>query len=39
MYDQQSSKLMAILTFIPQWSVIITAGFALKYDIFFAMVI
>lgn len=39
MYDQQSSKLMAILTFIPQWSVIIMAGFAFHYDIFFAMVI
>ncbi len=39
MYDEQSSKLMAILTFIPQWSVIIAAGFAFHYDIFFAMVI
>ena len=39
MYDLQSSKLMAILTFVPQWSVIIAAGFAFHYDVFFAIVI
>ena len=39
MYDMESSKVMAILTFIPQWSVIIAAGFALHYDIFFAIVL
>ena len=39
MYDLQSSTLMAILTFVPQWSVIIAAGFAFHYDVFFAIVI
>lgn len=39
MYDMESSKIMAILTFIPQWSVIIAAGFALHYDVFFAIVL
>ena len=38
MYDMQSSKLMAILTFVPQWSVVIAAGFVFHYDIFFAIV-
>ena len=38
MYDLQSSKIMAILTFVPQWSVILAAGFTFHYDIFFAIV-
>lgn len=29
---------MAILMFIPQWSIVILAGFAFHYDIFFAIV-
>jgi phosphatidylinositol glycan class M len=39
MYDMQSSTVMAILTFVPQWSVIIAAGLTFHYDVFFAIVL
>ena len=38
-FDLESSKVMAILTFIPQWGVAIVAGLAFHYDIFLAIVI
>jgi len=36
LYDEQTSNLIAILLFIPQWLLIIMAGFLFYYDIFFA---
>ena len=39
MYDLESSKLLAVLTFVPQWSVVIAAGLAFHYDLFFAMLL
>lgn len=38
LYDKSSST-FAILAFIPQWSVVIAAGFLFYYDLFFAMLI
>lgn len=38
-YDIDQSKIISILCFIPQWIVVISAGFAFYHDLFFAMVI
>ena len=39
-YDfQQKSGVMALLAFVPQWAVVIAAGFAFHYDVFFAIVL
>jgi len=35
----ETSRLMAILTFVPQWSVIVAAGLLFHYDLFFAIVV
>ena len=39
MYDLNSSKIMAILMFVPQWSIVLFAGFSMFYDVFFAITI
>jgi phosphatidylinositol glycan class M len=39
MYDMQSSRLFAILAFIPQWTIIILAGLLFHYDLFFALTV
>lgn len=39
LYDQESSKEVALLMFIPQWAVVIVAGLLFHYDIFLAMVV
>jgi hypothetical protein len=39
MYDLDYSKVLSVLTFIPQWSVVIAAGITFHYDLFFAMLI
>ena len=36
LFDEPNSTLIGILTFIPQWSLVIVSGFALYYDIFMA---
>jgi phosphatidylinositol glycan class M len=36
LFDEPSSTLIGILTFVPQWSLIIVSGFALYYDLFTA---
>eukprot|EP00347_Sterkiella_histriomuscorum_P014653 403360062 len=36
LYDEPSSTLIAILTFVPQWTLIILSGLLFFYDIFFA---
>ena len=39
MYDAPSSQTVALLMFVPQWSIILFAGFAFYYDIFLAIII
>ena len=39
MYEQQSSNLIALLMFIPQWTVVIAAGVLYHHDVLFAMVV
>lgn len=36
LFDEPNSTLIGILTFVPQWSLILTVGFAFYYDIFLA---
>lgn len=36
LFDEPNSTLIGILTFVPQWSLVIVSGFALYYDIFAA---
>jgi phosphatidylinositol glycan class M len=36
MYDEPTSTLMAVLTFVPQWGLILIAGALFYYDVFFA---
>ena len=39
LYDESTSTLLGLATFIPQWSVIIFAGLAFYHDLFFAMIL
>ena len=40
MYDaMETSKILAILMFVPQWSVVIVAGIAFHHDLFFALTV
>ena len=39
LFDEPGSKVLAILTFVPQWSIIIFAGFAFYQDLFFTLII
>ena len=36
LFDEPNSTLIGILTFVPQWSLVIVSGFALYYDLFTA---
>jgi phosphatidylinositol glycan class M len=36
LYDEPSSKLIAILLFIPQWGLIVVTAFLFFFDVFFA---
>jgi len=38
-YDMESSALLAVLTFVPQWTVVVVAGLLFYYDVFFAMLL
>jgi phosphatidylinositol glycan class M len=39
LYDQTQSTFIGLLMFIPQWTLVILAGFTLYYDIFLCMLI
>mmetsp|Transcript_16149 Transcript_16149/g.11658 ORF Transcript_16149/g.11658 Transcript_16149/m.11658 type:complete len:164 (+) Transcript_16149:241-732(+) len=39
MFDEPRSATLAILTFIPQWGVVLVTGLCFYYDMFFAMLI
>lgn len=39
LYDDTTSTLFGLVTFIPQWSVIIFAGMAFYHDLFFAFIL
>ena len=36
LFDEPNSTLIGILTFVPQWSLVLVSGFALYYDLFTA---
>ena len=36
LFDEPNSTLIGILTFVPQWSLVLVSGFAFYYDVFFA---
>ena len=38
-YDMESSALLSVLTFVPQWTVVVIAGLLFYYDVFFAMLL
>ena len=39
MFDEPSSTLLSVLTFVPQWAVVLASGFLFYYDLFLAMLI
>ena len=39
LYDESASTLLGVATFIPQWSIIVLAGLAFYYDLFFALML
>jgi len=39
MYDEAGSTMLAVLTFLPQWAVVIGIGIAFYYDLFLAMLL
>ena len=39
LYDEPSSTLISLLTFIPQWGLVVATGCLFYYDLFFVMTI
>jgi len=39
LYDEPSSALLSLVTFIPQWGLVVAVGMLFYYDLFFAMIV
>ena len=39
LFDAENSTLIAILTFVPQWLMVITSGMMLYYDLWLCMLV